>query len=251
MSELLPDHLSYSSIYTYLNCPRQWMYKYILKRPSPSSEEQIVGKAIHQAVQGYLAEGGSVSTRYYAAFAEATRGHSIPWKTSPEAAANEGARLLSNERVQYGLNTLTLRSPADIERKIELHVPDVPVPVIGFIDWIDADGVPVDLKTSARSWSQFRVDTELQPSFYLAALAQAGEMPPAFKYVTLIKTREPKFETFTTYRTDDQIFWLYRLIREVWRAIYDYHYPPNPTNWMCSPTGCPYYAECMRKHEER
>ena len=236
------EHLSYSSITTYLNCARQWRYKYVLRQSQPTSEEQALGTATHRAVQNFLKSGGSVLTGFTEAWPEAAAG--VTFKSAPESVFNEGVRLLSNEKVQYGLNALSLRSEADIERRIELNVPGVPVPVIGFIDWIDADGRPCDLKTSARSWTQSRADSELQPTFYLAALNQAGERVNHFRYVTLIKTKEPKLETFNTERNGRDYFWLFKLVQEVWQAIEAGAFPPNPTSWQCAPGGCAFWQEC-------
>jgi len=106
--------------------------------------------------------------------------------------------------------------------------------------------VPIDIKTAGRAWSRGKEHSELQPTFYLLALNQAGyEIPEwKFRYYVLTKTKAPKLQVLETSRTVDELFWTMGLIAEVWQAIEAGHYHPNPTGWKCNPKYCDYYEFC-------
>ena len=48
------DHLSYSSISTWLMCPRSWKYRYLDRVPVPTSPALMFGSAFHNTVEEYL-----------------------------------------------------------------------------------------------------------------------------------------------------------------------------------------------------
>ena len=132
-----------------------------------------------------------------------------------------------------------------IEVPVELRVPGVPIPVIGYIDIIEDDGVPCDFKTSARSWSQKKADSEMQATFYLASLNQAGDKTLLFRYYVFIKNlKKPKVQIWETRRTPADLFWLFGLIRDVYDAVDWGVFPPNPGTWKCSPKWCEYWNIC-------
>ena len=64
----------------------------------------------------------------------------------------DGERALIPGYVEHGLGELRQYGiPSAYQDRVELRLDDVPVPVIGFIDWrFDNHGLIVDLKTSER-----------------------------------------------------------------------------------------------------
>jgi hypothetical protein len=86
---------------------------------------------------------------------------------------------------------------------------------------IQASMIPVDFKTSGRSWAQQQADKELQATFYLAAMNQAGlvQLPAKFEYIVLVKNKTPKIQQFTTERSAADVFALFNLVGEVYRAM--------------------------------
>jgi hypothetical protein len=149
------------------------------------------------------------------------------------------------------LEPLVIEDQVQIERKIELHVPGVPIPIIGYIDLIESDGIPADFKTSGKSWSQKQADAEMQPCFYLAALNQSGWNPEInykdaflFRHYVFVKTKTPKVQIWESTRTIQDLFWLFGLISDVWHGIECGAFPPNPGTWKCSPRHCEYWGIC-------
>jgi len=134
----------------------------------------------------------------------------------------------------------------EIERKVELRVPGVPIPVIGYIDIIADDGVPGDFKTSAKSWTNGKAADELQPLFYLAALNQAGTTVKdgKFRHYVIVKTKTPKMDVFENTHNMKEIFFLFDLIGRVWDAIEKESFPLNPTSWKCSASYCDFWSSC-------
>ena len=252
------QYLSYASINLYLTCPEAWRRKYIAKEPQPSTPSLVFGSAIHNTIENFIVAQQSDDTSWCNLAelwtpnwnATIEKQPDIEWGAdTPEQHYNEGIRLLSNPELQQMVNRLTPAGDESglwIERKIELRVPGVPVPIIGYIDLVTNDGVPGDFKTSAQQWNQQKAKDELQPLFYLAALNQLGRDSPGlrFRHYVIVKTKEPKVQTIETMHTWDSIFWLYDLISHVWEAIESEVFVPNPHAWMCGPKWCNAWSRC-------
>lgn len=251
------EHLSYSSINLFLTCSEAWKRKNILKEPQSSSPALLFGSAIHNTIEGFIAtktESGSspdltlLWPMQWAAAVE--REPNCEWGAdTPAEHFNEGIRLLSNPDLQQMVNRLTpLRDDQGLfmERKVELRVPGVPVPIIGYIDLVTNDGIPGDFKTSAQQWSQDKAKDELQPLFYLAALNQLGRSVPGlrFRHYVITKAKVSKVQVIETQHTWDSIFWLYGLIQQVWRAIEAESFVVNPHAWLCGPKYCGAWSKC-------
>lgn len=241
------EHLSYSSISSYLNCGAWWNFKYVQKIAIPASPALAFGSAIHTAIEEHIQGNGALLDMWGPAWEKAID-QPVEWgMETPEQHYNEGIRILTDPEIQRGVGAI---KPREIERKVELHVPGVPVPVIGYIDVITEDGVPGDFKTSAKSWSSEKAMGEMQPLFYLAALSQAGEKVDGwrFRHYTIIKTKQPKFEVFEISHSPKELFFLFNVINQVWQAIQAGIYPYNPTGWKCSSTYCEFWMQCRGKY---
>ena len=244
------DHLSYSSISAYLTCGHAWRLRYLDKQPTLTSTSLVFGSAVHAAVEAYVQIGTDITELWRAAWADqmAENEGRIDWGAeTPEELFNQGVRMLTHGGTLAMLDALRPLSHDWIEHKVELRVPGVPVPVIGYIDIVTDDGIPGDFKTSARSWSEDKALGETQPLFYLAALNQAGyTLNPQrrFRHYVFVKTKEPKVQIIEHSHTPGQLFWLFEMIRSVWQAIEAGVYPLNPTGWKCAPAYCEYWARC-------
>lgn len=246
------DHLSYSSISTYLLCPRSWKFHYVDKIETLTSPAQVFGSAFHNAIEAHLTTRAPIIDLWHAAWAEQVKKEwAIDWEAAdtPEALYNDGVRMFSHPEV---VDTLARIKPRAIETKVELYVPDVPVPIIGYVDLIEQDGVLADIKTSSKSWSEDRARTEMQPVFYLAARQQAGSLANLglkFRHYVFVKTKTPKIQVFETTRSLADLFWLMDMIGDVWRGIEREVFPPNPGTWKCSPQWCGHWIRCRGRDE--
>jgi len=259
------DHLSYSSISTYQMCPRSWRFHYLDKVPAPASGAIVFGNAVHGAIEEHIktsfaTDRVSLSDRWARNWqAQIARNADngityAEYKGESEESLNEcGQTMLSDPdtiALVDALQPLVLEEQVQIERYVELQVPGVPIPIVGYIDLIEADGIPADFKTSGRSWDQDQADGELQPTFYLAALNQLGapligdENGFFFRHYVFVKTKKPQVQIWESYRTIGQMFWLFGLIKETWEAISAGAFPPNTTTFKCSPRYCEYWGIC-------
>jgi hypothetical protein len=250
------EHLSYSAISLYLSCPENFRRKYIAKEPTITTPALVFGSAFHDTVEQYLVgtrdlDSGTITDIWQRTWAaQLEREPNCDWGAdTPEQYHNDGIRLLSAPDVIRMIDGIRLRSDDNgpmVERKLTLTVPGVPVPIIGYMDIMTADGIPGDFKTSAYSWSQDKARGELQPAFYLAALNQMGHSVPGlrFRHYVVTKGKQPKAQVLEHQRTWDEILWLYELIQGVWNAIEKEVYPLNPSSWLCSPKYCSFWSGC-------
>jgi hypothetical protein len=247
------EHLSYSSISTYLTCARSWRFRYVDKIKTPKSPELAFGSAFHGTIERFIA--GEHKADILSLWGE-------EWNTqmkneppefelgeSPEAFFNQGVGMFTDNGIRQGLLSIKAGQDASgnrIERKVELEVPGVDVPVIGYVDVITDDGVPGDFKTSARAWTTSKAQLEVQPLVYLAALNMAGVETPrfAFRHYVFVKTQKPQFQVLEHTHAAHELSWMFDMIADVWAGICEGVFPPNHTSWKCSPTVCEYWSVC-------
>lgn len=244
------DHLSYSSVSLYTTCGRAWCYKYIENAPTKASPALVFGSAMHAVIEGQI--GGSELdpvADWQRTWAAKVEGITFDTDAS-ESLCNDGIRMLTAPAVLDGIRAVRVMHDQAgdpmIEKMVQLQVPGVPVPVIGYIDLITEDGVPGDIKTSAKSWSQDQAQNEMQPLFYLAALNQAGTPVPdnRFRHYVLVKTKTPQWQVWETRHANAEMFWLFRMIADVWTGIERGVFVPNPGSWKCSPQYCDFWEQC-------
>lgn len=243
------EHLSYSSISSYLSCPWAWKLHYLDKVQTPTATALVFGGAFHNTIEERIKTGVPLLDTWREKWtAQVAQAGEIDWGSdTKESLENEGIRLLSNEGVAGLVDSL---HASEIERYVELRVPNVEVPVIGYIDIITEDGVPGDFKTSARSWTADKAQAEMQPVFYLAALNQdmyTGNPDLLFRHYVFVKTKTPQVQVLEHQHEPRELFWLFGMIQKVWWAIKAGAFPQNPTGWKCSPQYCEYWSMCRGK----
>lgn len=244
------EHLSYSSITMYLDCPEAWRRKYIAQEPTRKTSALAFGSAFHGTVERMIQKRSyDWTTIWSEEFGKAFQDVTWEDEETPEWHYNEGVRLLNHEDVKTAIQSIQPKSPEHIEKKVELRVPGVPVPVIGYIDIILADGTPADFKTSARSWTQDQANNSLQTLFYIAALNQAGlEVNWKFKHFVFVKTKIPQVQVLEHSHTPGELFFLFEMIKRVWEGINKEFFPLNPTTWRCSEKYCDFFANCRGRY---
>lgn len=248
------EHLSYSSISMYLDCPEAWRRKYIAGEPTKKTGALAFGSAFHGTVERMIQNTKQDWQNIWREeFGKAfTENITLEPGETPEQHYNDGVRILSNNEIQSAITGIKPRhdnSGVMIERKVELRVPGVPVPVIGYIDVVLNDGTPADFKTSARSWTQDQANNSLQTLFYLAALNQMGwDINWRFRHYVFVKTKTPQVQILEHEHKPGELFFLFEMVRRVWEGISKEYFPLNPTTWRCSPKYCDFYANCRGRY---
>lgn len=264
-------HLSASSITRALECPRAWQQKYIHKREEPKNSNLVLGSAVHQAidwaVNQTLDDRDVVNTL---PFLEETEGYfryardqqleeaggigEISWELinrktySPDDMRDLGSRMTRT----YTEQVIPRLQVTDIEQEFELDV-GLPVPVKGFIDFVQGEELPVvDVKTSASSMKEIKPRWRPQGRIYSLAM----NVPVDWHIVT--KQVQPQVVTSLEVPELLQGFTLESQIRTVemiqavgWRLndLYKQHGPDGEWPWasgLISPFACSY---CSFKHD--
>lgn len=257
------ERLSYSSVNAYLTCPKSWWWRYVKKPRVPVAVALPFGTAYHKTVQIYIAaraEGHDVKPlidlwpdSWQGALNEKRNRDNIKWDRTYDHYTNLGAKMLSAPDVVAAvedMEPMIALMPAEtaiIEKRVEFQVPGVSVPVVGYIDLIEKDGVPVDIKTAGRKWSRGKEHSQMQADFYLLGLNYEGyDLNPdlRFRFVVFTKTKNPTAQVLETSRTWEQLLWTMTLIKETWEAIQSGSFPCNPTSWKCSEKWCSYWSLC-------
>ncbi len=120
--------------------------------------------------------------------------------------------------------------------------------LVGTLDLIERDGdgriVVVDLKTSARKYSDLQVDASLQLSVYSYATAMNGltdQEDLRLRFDVLTKTKQPELCRYWTQRDRAASLRLFHLAAEVLYAIEAGVFHPNP-GWQCK--DCQFRSHC-------
>ena len=256
-------HLSYSQISSYIGCSKHWQAKYRMSVTDPLGEALIFGSTVHLVFENYLKDKkhdllGMWNIAWPIAVAS-EQGKKTAWEETSDTCLETGRRLFTTPEVKDVLDQITpkrmlipdKKDPATlidlpmIEREIHLNYTDMP-DIVGYIDCVQDDGVPLDFKTAGKMWTSDQAESEMQPLFYLAALEQLGEHDHnfLFRHVVVTKTKNPRIEVFETKRTPSELEFLETVARGVWRGIAGAHFIPNPAYMYCSAKYCGYWDQC-------
>ena len=141
-----------------------------------------------------------------------------------------------------------------VEEPFILTLPDLYIPIIGYIDLMEEDEsgtiIVTDFKTSGRSYSADEVDKNLQLTIYELAAKANGyrNREILLKFDCLIKTKTPKFEQFYTSRSEIEERRAIKKIQEVWKGIHQEIFIPNDGHWKCK--NCGFKKHCDQWFEE-
>lgn len=264
--ELDIDHLSYSAVSKYSNCGESYRRQYIAKEPHLSSPQLAFGSAFHTVSEGII-KGISKDpvAEWIAAWEEAQQKEAILWdETTPEEQQDLGIAMFSSAEVLDMLRSLepemieveyedenhniTRTIEAAVEQAISFNLPGIPLPIIGYIDVLCNDGVPLDLKTAARSWPADKAAKETQPMFYLHGLNVKGDTrhQGRFRHVVITKSKNPKVSFYETTRDQKDIDYMLRKVSMAYAGITAGIFPMNDDSWFCGPKYCDFYQTCRR-----
>jgi hypothetical protein len=251
------DHLSYSSINTFLECSKRWKYQYVDAIEQPTSPDLILGSAFHGTVEG------KILSRYHNKPLDSERLWDETWNEQL-AQNNIGNELWIEDTYDTGLSMIQSPEVSElmnnleplvfdgrpmVEEKISLNLDGVDVPVVGYIDIITKDGVPGDFKTSKRHWSKTKAENEIQPLFYLLALNRNKALEQYyFRHYVFLKEPPYDVQVFETHFDSGEIEFLKDMIRSVWQCIQAGSYHENPKTWLCREIFCPFYSMCRGKY---
>jgi putative RecB family exonuclease len=250
-------HLSASSVNDYIDCGLLYKFSRIDKiKPEFRSDALEFGSAIHLVLAEFY-KGKMVGSKMllkeihesYEAFwrelAEDNTDIQYAEGKSFETLLLEGKELLTawyNKLPENGFKVMAVEEP------FILVLPELSIPIIGYIDLIEEDEsgtiIVTDHKASGRSYSNDETDKNLQLTIYQLAVKKNGyrDREILLKFDCLIKTKTPKFEQFYTSRGEIEERRAIKKIKEVLTGINKEVFIPNDGHWKCK--GCGFKKQC-------
>ena len=244
------EHLSYSRLNCYLNCPLQFEYRYVDKVPEPISDALVLGSAVHDAIAWFFRTWLEKKNR---PTAEQTTAFFISRWSSKEylSSDNWNGEIVwarpDDEIFDLGLELVTLfvcrttLRPILVEQEFKRELNGVPF--VGRLDLIDTRGRIIDFKTKSSAWAsaeyrQKALSHDLQPIAYAALLGG----PAICEWHFLLKSKVPKYLVSRFEVTEAQLSWFCDvLVPSVWQAIQAGAFPPRPSK-LCQ--YCNFREEC-------
>jgi hypothetical protein len=165
-------HLSASSLNLWATEPAVWLMERLLGHRSPPSALMARGRAVEDGVHAGLMDAALPAE---ACVKRALATYDREMTLNPDE-RRDSERTLIPGYVEHGLGELRQYGvPSAYQDRCELRLDDVPVPLIGFIDWrFDEHGLIVDLKTSERLPSAISLSHACQGAIYARAHGNYG-----------------------------------------------------------------------------
>lgn len=196
-------YLGASKISTYLKCPRQYEYTYVLKLPTAKSPQAQAGTVIHRVVR--MAHEGRWGTDHAPRAAEVLQ---ALWEeqrgdtSDPDhPQANQTVELAAREWLPWYLHMISKQVDICVEERWQLTIGGVALE--GTIDRIYRERGQVvlsDVKSGARKPSPADLHNDTQLSIYAKAARELGLREDRAELVWL-RTQE----RLVTVRTDDYL----------------------------------------------
>jgi PD-(D/E)XK nuclease superfamily len=166
------QHLSASSLNLWAAEPALWVMERLLGLRSPGNALMARGKAAEEGIHAGLVD-SSKTVEECAAIAISAYDKEMALIQDDK---RESERQNIPGYVEHGLAELRQYGvPTAYQDRVEYRLDDVPVPIIGFIDWrFDQHGLIVDLKTSERLPSTISQSHARQGAIYARAHGNYG-----------------------------------------------------------------------------
>lgn len=153
------DHVSPSNLNTWTSSPALWAIRYGMNLKSEGTDKMALGKAVEAGLQIVLMNGDLDE-----AFAHAYAAFNL--ERSMDGGDKERALVepMLTQAIE-AMVSMEVGSPQLLQRRLEMMLPDVPVPCMGFSDF-EWDGMILELKTTQRLPSEPTPSHMRQIAFY-------------------------------------------------------------------------------------
>lgn len=252
------DHISYSAVSTFQQCPLRFYFHYIRGLPEATvSSSLVMGTALHRAIQNH--------------FERQLEGQPDADVATLMDAFQEGWDSYMDQRILFGKgedrNTLVhmaerllaafLRSdfsrPPGVILGVEEELRGAIVPgcpdLLARLDLIVDTGhelIVSDFKSSRCAWSDYKVE-DLAPQLLLYSelvKPMADGRPIKLSFAVLTKTKLPVLTLHEVPFDEGRVERTKKVVERVWQAIQSGHFYPNPSPLTCG--SCPYRQPCSR-----
>jgi putative RecB family exonuclease len=253
----LPDHLSWSSISTYVQCSLKWRYHYMDRlEPEFTPSALVFGQAVHEAIGAFL-ESTLTGDRLSAAnladvYRQVWLSHDGPGvrfgsKETEDTLQKKAGALLSLFVDQYRGDTevIAVEEPFAIDLQELWPEERCQLPLfVGVVDSIQKQNGStflIDYKTTARK-PNGSVNV-MQLVGYSMGAAGLGYDPDEmdYRYDYLVKTAQPSMVSCPVPVEEKDRRRFLKTVDRVWEAIQGSIFYPNPS-YLCS--SCGYQSRC-------
>lgn len=170
---MLPiEHLSASSISTFLRCPRQFQEHYIRKTKGPSNSSLVIGSAVHLGLSRVLKDEPPGNFFEEVVTEHNLKSDGIIWKDTQSSSKMWAEKMLSQYYEQVGKYLDVLET----EKEMLIDIPGIDIPLLGYIDIKTPRGV-IDVKTTGyvSRTPQLNIEWKLQMNIYQVEDPKPGE----------------------------------------------------------------------------
>jgi hypothetical protein len=190
----LPQHLSSTQLSLFATCAEKFRRRYVLGERTPAGSALVLGGAVGATIEHYLTE--KIGEQQHAPIDEVF-GQTLSDKVdAQEVVWGEDESYNKTQATGLALVQTWVRdvapsiNPVAVEHKVELRIPNLPVPVIGYVDVVER-GRTIENKTAGRkpNRGEPKPDWIIQGWIYRAALGLPHEWHCG------IKTQKPYWIT--------------------------------------------------------
>jgi len=253
--QTLPPATSASQLVTYAMCARKYFCTYVAEvEPEFRSLSLVLGSAVHSGIAWYFEQRLEGRIPVTAAAEEIvsadvlalTTDANIRWKEqTPEGLELDARRFVRLYLTQYG--HLSVKA-VEVPFAVPLADPDTGEvlgrELKGYFDLVLDDNRVIELKTSARGWSDDSLARHLQVGAYAFVWNTLHGGPSMLDVHVIVKLkREPRVETYSIERGEPATRWWLQAAAAIEHAIQSGAFPPSPS-MLCNE--CEYGSACLR-----
>ncbi|MBI3832496.1 MAG: PD-(D/E)XK nuclease family protein [Planctomycetes bacterium] len=261
------DHISWSGVSSYLQCPKKFHYRYLDTAPEErKSAALIFGGAFHRAAESALQarlEGRPLPdladllaeyNRHW--WEEATLTEEIVYAKGDDASSlselAERMLVAFVAHLEDEARTAPQRRILALEHEERFQLlPDAP-PLEARLDVLELDGADLlvsELKTSKSRWNDQKVAESLpQLVVYAHALMpmlrEIGAKRIRPRFVVVTKAKKPVVQVLEPRASQQDVVRLREQVTEVWKGIKAGVFPERQ-GWWCA--SCPFRTSCLGK----
>jgi CRISPR/Cas system-associated exonuclease Cas4 (RecB family) len=250
------DHLSFSALSLYQQCPLRFYFRYLARLPEESVASSLAyGSSIHSSLQYHfeqllIGKPAPDHATLLAVFDDAWGQYEGP---KIQFGKGENMNLLSQlaGRMLQAFQKSALARPVgniiaieeELRGEIVAGCPDLLARVDLLVETDDAFHL-TDFKTTRSQWSQGHVEEAGSQLLLYSELVKPliDGKPLRLAFAVITKTKKPELAIHPVQVNPHQVERTKIIVERVWRAIQTGNYYPNPSPMNCPK--CPYRKPC-------
>lgn len=243
----LGEVLSPSQVGTFVECPAQWYFKYLVGLEDPATSALALGTAFHAALGANFEQ--KIETGRDLSVVEVAAAFTGSWRDQCEQVEfreDESADELWSTGCRMVEHYMDHAAPAIMPLAVERHVTGEigGVKVQGYVDLVDENGVVVDFKTASKKPGPIKGDHRLQLTTYSLLTPECRGQA---RLDTVVKTKKMQLVQQSTEITPADVQYAETMYPSVQQAIRDGVFYPRRSSWRCSRKNCPFWRACQRE----